>query len=450
MIANKTGFLLAAPASGSGKTTLTLALLRALAKRGFAVQPFKCGPDYLDTWLHSIAASWGGNNHTSINLDTWMASKQHAQELFWRYSARADLSIVEGVMGLFDGAEKSEGSSAEIARLLNLPVIMVVDARSMAYSAAPLLYGFRTFDSALNLAGVIFNGVNTASHYRYLEMAARDAGVEPLGYVPRSDFMTINERHLGLNISAEFDYDAMMTAMAEHVEKTVDIDLLLELSRIHVPLYFKEQFSASEGSRVIAVARDEAFNFFYQENLDVLKEYGKIVFFSPMEDAALPQAELLYLPGGYPELMAKKLFSNSAMRGQIAAYCRNGGFAYAECGGMIYLGNSVTLNDGSRYPMCGVLDLDTTMQNVKMTLGYRKVSLKGGYAGELRGHEFHYSQIKRRGELQNIASITNSRNEETGSALYRQNNTLASYVHLYWGERRDFPEFLMGQRLGVE
>lgn len=442
----KTGFLLAAPSSGSGKTTLTLALLRALARRGLAVQPFKCGPDYLDTWLHTIAASWGGNNCTGINLDTWMASKQHVQELFFRYSAGADASIVEGVMGLFDGAEKSEGSSAEIAGLLGLPVIMVVDAKSMAYSAAPLLYGFRTFDPALNLVGVIFNGVNTSSHYRYLETAARDAGVEPLGYVPRSDSMTIRERHLGLNISAEYDYDAMITAMAEHVEKTVDIDRLLELVRNDIPLCSGIPFTPSVGSKVIAVARDEAFNFFYRENIDVLKEYGKIVFFSPMDDAELPEADLLYLAGGYPELYAEKLSANSAMRGCIAAYCRNGGFAYAECGGMMYLGNSITLKDGSRYPMCGVLDLDTTMQDVKMTLGYRKVSLNGGYGRELRGHEFHYSQIRRAGALQNIASITNARNEKTGSALYRQNNTVASYVHLYWGERRDFPEYLMNTK----
>jgi cobyrinic acid a,c-diamide synthase len=443
---NKTGFLLAAPASGSGKTTLTLALIRALAKRGLAVQPFKCGPDYLDTWLHSTSASWSGRRCTGINLDTWMASQQHAKELFSRYSADADLSIVEGVMGLFDGAERSKGSSAEIARLLNLPVILVVDAKSMAYSAAPLLHGFRTFDPCLNLAGVIFNRVNTPSHYRHLETAARDAGVEPLGYVPRSDSMTIRERHLGLNISAEYDYDRMITAMAEHVEKTVDIERLLQLSRIEIPSFPGLRFKSSDGSKVIAVARDEAFNFFYQENLDVLKEYGKIVFFSPMDDAVLPEADLLYLAGGYPELYAEKLSSNSAMRSQIVAYCRNGGVAYAECGGMMYLGNSITLKDGSAYPMCGVLDLDTTMQDVKMTLGYRKVSLYGGYAEELRGHEFHYSQIRRAGTLENIASIFNARNEETGSALYRQNNTVASYVHLYWGERRDFPEYLLNTK----
>ncbi|WP_225739466.1 cobyrinate a,c-diamide synthase [Chlorobium phaeovibrioides] len=441
---HKTGFLLAAPSSGSGKTTLTLALLRILAQRGHSVQPFKCGPDYLDTWLHTIAASWGENSKKGINLDTWMASKQHVRDLFMRYSACADASIVEGVMGLFDGAEKSAGSSAEIAKLLHLPVIMVVNAKSMAYSAAPLLHGFRTFDPEVNLAGVIFNGVNTPSHYRHLENAALDAGVEPLGYVPRSDSMTIRERHLGLNISSEYDYDAMIDAMAEHVKKTVDISRLLDIARIDDFSWPSVPDAVQGGNKVIAVARDEAFNFVYQENLDVLQGYGTIVFFSPMDDAVLPEADFLYLSGGYPELYADKLSANSSMRASIADYCDKGGCAYAECGGMMYLGHSITLNDGSAYPMCGVLDFDTTMQDVKMTLGYRKVSLNGGYRGELRGHEFHYSQIKRVGELQNIASITNARDENTGSALYSQGNTLASYVHLYWGENRDFPGYLMG------
>jgi len=356
----------------------------------------------------------------------------------------ADASIVEGVMGLFDGAEKSAGSSAEIAKLLHLPVIMVVNAKSMAYSAAPLLHGFRTFDPDVNLAGVIFNGVNTPSHYRHLENAALDAGVEPLGYVPRSDSMTIRERHLGLNISSEYDYDAMIDAMADHVKKTVDISRLLDIARIDDFSRPSVPDAVQGGHKVIAVARDEAFNFVYQENLDVLQGYGTIVFFSPMDDAVLPEADFLYLSGGYPELYADKLSANSSMRASIADYCHKGGCAYAECGGMMYLGHSITLNDGSAYPMCGVLDFDTTMQDVKMTLGYRKVSLNGGYRGELRGHEFHYSQIKRVGELQNIASITNARDENTGSALYSQGNTLASYVHLYWGENRDFPGYLMG------
>ncbi|MEI7748514.1 MAG: AAA family ATPase, partial [Chlorobiaceae bacterium] len=186
MAGQHAAFLLAAPSSGSGKTTITLALLRMFAQRGLAVLPFKCGPDYLDTRLHSMAASFGGVERVGINLDTFMASKEHVQGLFGRYSSDADVAVVEGVMGLFDGAEKSEGSSAEIAMLLGIPVIMVINAQSMAYSAAPMLYGFRTFDPALKLAGVIFNKVNTPSHYSYLEAAARDAGVEPLGYVPRS------------------------------------------------------------------------------------------------------------------------------------------------------------------------------------------------------------------------------------------------------------------------
>ncbi|NTW68795.1 MAG: cobyrinate a,c-diamide synthase [Chlorobiaceae bacterium] len=443
----KKGFLLAAPSSGSGKTTLTLALIRLLAKRGLEVQPFKCGPDYLDTWLHSIAASWGGVHHSSINLDSWMASKEHVQELFFRYSTDADLSIVEGVMGLFDGAEKAEGSSAEIAKLLNLPVIMVVNAKSMAYSAAPLLHGFRTFDPGLNLAGVIFNEVNTPSHYRYLEAAARDAGVEPLGYLPRSDIMKISERHLGLNISPGYDYDGQITGMAEHLEKTVEIERLLELSNIKIPHSPGGRVSAESGGRVIAVARDEAFNFFYQENLELLKEYGKVVFFSPMDNSELPPADMLYFAGGYPELYAEKLSANSAMRSQIESYCRNGGIAYAECGGMMYLGNTITLKDGSVYPMCGAVDLDTTMQGAKMTLGYRKLSVKNGYTRELRGHEFHYSRISRSGELHSIATITNARDMESDTALFRKNNTFVSYLHLYWGERRDFPQFLLNSKL---
>ena len=434
-------FLLAAPSSGSGKTTITLALLRMFAQRGLVVQPFKCGPDYLDTRLHTMAASIGGRERAGINLDTFMASKEHVQGLFSRYSSDADVAVVEGVMGLFDGAEKSEGSSAEIAMLLGIPVIMVINAQSMAYSAAPMLYGFRMFDPALKLAGVIFNQVNTASHYSYLEAAARDAGVEPLGYVPRSETVAISERHLGLDTSAGYDREGVIAAMAEHIGKTVDVDRLLEIAQVERPCTPVIPPSMVKGNKVIAVARDEAFNFVYRENIEVLGEYGSVVFFSPLHDEGLPEAAMLYLAGGYPELYAEQLSANSTMREQIAAYSRNGGRIYAECGGMMYLGKTITLKDGSLYPLCGALDLETTMQESRLTLGYRKVLLDG-CAAELKGHEFHYSRISHQGELQNIATVKNARGEHVATPLFRKGNTTASYIHLYWGETREAPSAL--------
>ena len=442
MAVKKTAFLLAAPSSGSGKTTLTLALLRLFAERGLTVQPFKCGPDYLDTRLHSLAASWGGKSRTGINLDTFMASKEHVQELFCRYSSDADASVVEGVMGLFDGAEKSEGSSAEIASTLGIPVIMVVNAKSMAYSAAPLLYGFRTFDPSLNLAGVIFNQVNTLSHYRYLEAAARDAGVEPLGYLPHSKAIAISERHLGLDTSTGYDREGVITAMAEHIKKTVDIERLLDLTKVAFPPFDPGSVSGRKGDRVIAVARDAAFNFIYHENLEALSEQGEIVFFSPIDDERLPKADMLYLAGGYPELYAEQLSANGAMRQEIASYCRNGGIAYAECGGMMYLGKAMTLKDGKVFPMCGVFDFDTTMQDGKLSLGYRKVVLDDRPAVEFSGHEFHYSRISRKGELKNIAAVKNALGESIETPVFREKNTLASYIHLYWGENRFFANYL--------
>jgi cobyrinic acid a,c-diamide synthase len=434
-------FLLAAPSSGSGKTTITLALLRMFAERGLVVQPFKCGPDYLDTRLHGMAATCGGVERVGINLDTFMASKEHVQRLFARYAADADVAVVEGVMGLFDGAEKSDGSSAEIALLLGIPVIMVINAHSMAYSAAPMLYGFCTFDPALNLAGVIFNKVNTASHYRYLDAAARDAGVEPLGYVPHSEAVAISERHLGLDTSAGYDRESVIAAMAEHVGKTVNIDRLLEIAQVERPAVSLCTAPSFKRDRVIAVARDDAFNFVYRENIEALGEYGRLRFFSPLHDERLPEADMLYLAGGYPELYAEQLSANSAMREQIAAYSQNGGRIYAECGGMMYLGTTITLKDGAVYPMCGALDLETTMQESRLTLGYRTVLLDG-FITELRGHEFHYSRISRQGSLQNIAVVQNARSEQISTPMFKHNNTIASYLHLYWGENRQAPSML--------
>lgn len=269
-------FLIGAASSGSGKTTFTLGLLRALKNRGLKVQPFKCGPDYLDTKHHAAAAG-----QTSYNLDTFMASATHVQEVYARHSRTADICITEGVMGLFDGYDNMAGSSAELAGLLHLPVILVVNARSTAYTVAAILYGFKHFRPDIQIAGAVFNFVGSESHYTYLQQACRDAGVEALGYLPKCKGIEIPSRHLGLNIDSEFCFDEFADRIACQVEQTVDIDRLLDIcSCATAPSSCLPGKTNSHASDMrIAIACDEAFNFIYPENLRVLEQKGKLTFF---------------------------------------------------------------------------------------------------------------------------------------------------------------------------
>jgi cobyrinic acid a,c-diamide synthase len=429
-------FLISAPSSNSGKTTLTLGLLRALKKRKLRVQPFKCGPDYIDPIHHAQAA---GNQ--SINLDTFMSSNAHVEEIYSKYSSFADVAVTEGVMGLFDGADKMQGSSAAIAELLGISVILVVDARSMAYSAAPLLYGFKNFYPGINVAGVIFNFVNTASHYRFLQDACADVGVEALGYLPKNNDLAIPSRHLGLHISGETDYEKIVENVAAAVSQTVDLDRLIAITRRDRPILRPRLTSSKARQQIkIAVAHDEAFTFMYQQNTDVLAEFGEITRFSPIHDHTLPNTQFLYLPGGYPELFAKELSANKTMCESIREYCGNGGLTFAECGGLMYLGKTLTNNQGDTFDMVGTLDCNTSMLHSKMTLGYRI----GNWDGlEFRGHEFHYSGFISNELAAVKAKITNAKSIETETKLYRKNNTFASYMHAYWGDNRGFLEKLL-------
>lgn len=422
----KPQFLIAAPSSNSGKTTLTLGLLRLLHNRGLKVQPFKCGPDYIDTKHHSLAA-----HSQSINLDTFMMSEDHLRSLYAKYSDGADAIITEGVMGLFDGADRMKGSSAEIAMLLDLPVILIVNAKAMAYSVAPLIYGFMHFNPQVRIAGVIFNFVNTESHYQFLKDACEDLGVIPLGYVPVSDDIKIPSRHLGLAISSENDYNAIIERAAAHISKTVAVEQLLEITRQPVPLAGVQPTLLPACKIAIAVAMDEAFNFTYAENLAVLKQLGEVTAFSPLNDWKLPITDLLYLPGGYPELFAEKLSTNLTMRESILDYCNKGGKVIAECGGMMYLGETLADNTGKEYPMIGFLGLKTTMQDGRLSLGYREIEMG---LNRFKGHEFHYSGCTEQEESERIGKVFNARGKEVPTPVYRKNNVIASYIHLYWGE----------------
>lgn len=422
----KPQFLIAAPSSNSGKTTLTLGLLRLLHNRGLKVQPFKCGPDYIDTKHHSLAA-----HSQSINLDTFMMSEGHVRSLYAKYGGGADVVITEGVMGLFDGADRMKGSSAEISILLDLPVILVVNAKAMAYSVAPLIYGFMHFNPRVRIAGVIFNFVNTESHYQFLKDACEDLGIAPLGYVPANDDIKIPSRHLGLAISPENDYDAIVGRAAEHIGKTVDIEQLLEITRKPAPPVPVQTVLPPARTMDIAVAMDDAFNFTYAENLEMLKSFGEVTTFSPLDDWKLPATDLLYLAGGYPELFLEKLSANLTMRESILDYCANGGKVIAECGGMMYLGETLADNSGKEYPMIGFLSLKTTMKDAKLSLGYREVEMG---LNRFKGHEFHYSGYTETNALPRIGKVFNARGKEVPTPVYRKNNVIASYIHLYWGE----------------
>jgi len=423
--------MIAAPSSGCGKTTFTLGLLRALRNRGFSVQPFKSGPDYIDPLFHQMAAGV-----ESVNLDTYMSSPTHVQTLFGCYGSDADACVVEAAMGLFDGADGPRGSAAVVAEVLDVPVVLLVSAKAVAYSVAPLIYGFRHFNPRLRLAGVVFNFVASDRQLATLRRACEDAGVPCLGYLPRNPELVIPSRHLGLTLQEREKTEQLITLAAQEVAAHIDLDRLLEvtyrtdrayeLNKTLSPLSRKGESLAvldncaqplppltrgvGGGSIAIAVARDAAFNFTYRANIDALRKLGEVSFFSPLQDAALPPCDLLYLPGGYPELFAEQLAGNRAMREQIRAYAESGGRVLAECGGFMYLCRDI---DGQ--PMCNILPYSATMQGARLHLGYRETVLNGV---TLRGHEFHYS--------------TTIPEAPTPFVYYK--NVRAGYPHWYWAD----------------
>lgn len=413
----KPQLLIGALRSGSGKTTFTMGLLKALSDRGLQVQPFKCGPDYIDPQFHTLATG-----RASVNLDTWLASEAHVRELYGRYGDDADLCVTEGVMGLFDGYDRMRGSSAELALLLGLPVLLLVDAPSAAYTMAAQLHGIRQFRPELKLAGVIFNRPSSERHRRILEAAAADAGIPCLGFLPRRDDLEIPSRHLGLTLDTKQVMETQIARAAALVADHIDLDALLKA--VQVPFHPAGRSDCRPANLRIAVARDAAFNFIYRENLAQLERLGKVQYFSPLAGGPLPEADLVYLPGGYPELFLEKLRSHSDLIAQIRAYAEAGGRMLAECGGMMYLSRTV----------CGILPFECTMEGARLHLGYRRIVLASG--SQWRGHEFHYSRIADQPEvkLPSVAVQYNAAGERVDTPLYRYKNVLAGYTHLYWGE----------------
>lgn len=426
-------FLIGATRSGSGKTLLTLGILAALARRGLDVQPFKCGPDFIDPTLHSLAVS-----RHSINLDLHMMGTEGCQNSYNWYADNAEAVVVEGVMGLFDGGS---ASSAALAELLDLPVLLIVDVRSAAESVAAVIKGFETYSSRIKLCGIICNRVGSDRHRQLIEEAALAAcNTEILGFFPRDVEFEMPSRHLGLHMGHEISgSDTRIDRLVATIEKTINIDRLLELSERRVQERGGHQISAPHEKVRIAVARDEAFCFYYQENFDILESCGfELTPFSPLTDTSLPDnIQGIYLGGGYPELYAKTLSANIEMRQAIHDWARNGGFIYGECGGFMYMTRELADESGEVHPMTGIFPVSVRMKPRLSRLGYRRATLKNdchlGERGQVvYGHEFHYSDIvERNQDLEYLYQIEDGRSEGC-----RAGNALGSYVHLHFSQSR--------------
>jgi cobyrinic acid a,c-diamide synthase len=518
MSGNCPRLVIAATASGLGKTSLTLGLVRALGQQGLRVQTFKVGPDFLDPTYLALASG-----RTCYNLDGWMTSRDYLGRLFARATAAADVAVIEGVMGLFDGAEATrlEGSTAEIAHWLDAPVLLLVHAWGAARSFAATVYGFNHFEPSVRIAGVVANHVGSPGHATLLAESLAGAGLPPLlGAVPRGALPALPSRHLGLVTADPTHCDAqLLDQLADAIRERLELPRLLDLAsssgatgslparasaaladrppvapvlkpnrdsivptRSAPPLTMLEATIESrvEGGTAtkptgcnpwaspsvnrsltntglnshserntchvrLGIARDAAFHFYYPDNLETLEALGvDLVPFSPLDDHALPvDLDGLYFGGGYPEVYAQRLAANRAMREAVCRFAASGRLVYAECGGLMYLSRGLDGLDGQKFPMAGVLPVDTAMRSKFKTLGYAEVLLTGdapwGPAGATcRGHEFHYSEItadeSRSSGWRAVYAVRSRRGEVCGEG-FCNGSVLASYVHLHWASR---------------
>ncbi len=431
--------LIAGTHSSAGKTTWSLALMALARKKGLTVQPFKAGPDYIDPGFHHEICS----PRRSRNLDLFFLSKEKISESFHNRSRDTGLAIVEGVMGLYDGKGPSgtEGSSAELAKILRLPVLLVIDGSKMAGSAAALVSGFKNFDPAVHLAGVLINRVRPG-HFHLLKRAIElSTGLPCLGFLPEEEAFSIPERHLGLTPAAETqNWKVKIDRAASFLEKNLDWDAFLRISTIPRPpaqAQPKEKVERNKSSQEpvkIGVARDAAFSFYYEDNLDLLNEQGaEILFFSPLKDPVLPEGlDFLYLGGGFPEIYAQELAKNESMIKSVRDFYARGGFIYGECGGLIYLAEAFCDSDGTEYPLLKLLPGKIAMTRRLQNFGYHEIKTQTdtflfSKNTALRSHEFHYSIWNQEGNASPAYQIGDRPEGFASGRIF------ASYQHLHFG-----------------
>lgn len=425
--------IIAATQSGSGKTTITVGLLAALKARGLNVQAYKVGPDYIDTGWHELAI--GKPSH---NLDSWLVGADKLKEIFTATSTCADVSIIEGVMGLYDGGRGGISSTAEIAKLLDTPVILVIDAKSMGTSAAAIALGFREFDKSVKLAGVILNRIGSDSHKQMIIDALDDLGIKCFGAIRRNDEFTLPERHLGLVPTTENKAVDALNKICAAATEQVDIDGLIELARNSSSLEIVPALRITHYALRIAVAKDGAFSFYYGESLRELERLGaELVYFSPLNDTALPKnISGLIIGGGFPEMFAARLERNERLRADIRNAADKGLPIFAECGGFMYLMQRLIDFDGKSFEMCGAIDGTAIMTNKLQTVGYVEAELLSdcaiGKAGDkLRAHEFHFSkELETSGDK--IFKCQRMRTGKEYCAGVAKKNLVASYLHIHF------------------
>jgi cobyrinic acid a,c-diamide synthase len=428
--------VVAAPASGHGKTTVATGIVKALTDRGFTVAPFKVGPDYIDPGYHSLAAG-----RTGRNLDPYMVGTERVAPLFAHGAAGADLAVVEGVMGLYDGAtgEGELASTAQVAKLLDAPVLFVVDAAAQGRSIAALVHGFRSFDPAVRIVGVILNRVGSETHGRILTEALDEIGMPVLGTLRRDAKVSSPSRHLGLVPVAERRAEALdaVAALGALVDENVRLDEVYRLARSAAPLTVTPWDPADEAGRRpgaksrIAIASGPAFTFSYAENAELLSAAGAEVHpFDPLHDEKLPEGVGgLVIGGGFPEVYAPELAANEALREEVFRFARLGGAIAAECAGLLYLGKSL---DG--LPMCGVVDAEAVMTD-RLTLGYRHAvaaseSVLAAAGTRVSGHEFHRTVVS-----PSAGSPPAWHWRRDGGPVtegFASSRIHASYLHLHW------------------
>lgn len=424
--------VIAGVSSGVGKTTFTAGLCQALRRRGLTVAMFKCGPDYLDPTYHALASG-----RPCQNLDGYMMGEAGVRRTFERAMHGADIALIEGMMGLYDGASATSihGSSAEIARWLEAPVVLMCDASAMARSLGALVHGFASFEEGVRVAGVVCNGVSSKGHRALLEAAS---SLPVLGTLAREQEHTFPERHLGLRHASELGEPTWLDAWADRIAAQCDVEALIALARAAPPLMHRAQAEAQATPRCrIGVARDEAFCFYYDENLRMLEASGaELVFFSPLHDARLPEVDGVYLGGGYPELHGAQLASQHAMRAALREHAALGRPIYAECGGLMYLCDAIVTTSGERHAMLGLISGTARVERSLQAIGYVEIELRepcmlGPAGSRVRGHQFRYSRLEGHAPGQLYAlRVPHSGEAVVGAEGYAAGSVLGSYVHL--------------------